>query len=93
MPQTQHTQAAIAITILGIEPEYEFDPDAVQAAYRRLCRTVHPDVCDGPEAARLLSLATDSRDLLLELKPVKARPRPASTGVTFWNWSTTSGSI
>ena len=36
----------------------------IAAAYRRLMQTVHPDVCNGPEADRLAREATDARDIL-----------------------------
>ena len=36
----------------------------ITAAYRRLMQTVHPDVCNGPEADRLAREATDARDIL-----------------------------
>ena len=54
--------AEAARILLGV------DDDAtdieIAAAHRRLMETVHPDVCKGPEAARLARQATNARNFL-----------------------------
>ena len=51
-----------ALVVLGVSSEV--GADEVDAAYRRLMRTVHPDVCRGPEAGRLSRQAGVARQLL-----------------------------
>jgi len=48
----------------------------IVSAHRRLVSTVHPDRCDGPEAARLARQATEARDVLL------APVRPAAPALS-----------
>ena len=55
---------AEALIVLGVPAEVE--PAEVESAYRRLMRTVHPDVCSGPEAGRLSRQAAEARRLLRE---------------------------
>ena len=54
--------AEAARILLGV------DDDAtdveIAAAHRRLIETVHPDICKGPEAARLARQATNARNFL-----------------------------
>ena len=62
----------IAMAVLGLQVPEVFDAKAkadVENAYRKMVRTVHPDVCKGPDAARLFTLATESRELILKLQP------------------------
>lgn len=48
----------VGLAILGLrEPVTK---GAARAAYRKVARTVHPDVCAGPEATRLMRLATEA---------------------------------
>ena len=51
-----------ALVVLGVSPDVR--PHEVDAAYRRLMRTVHPDVCRGPEAGRLSRQAGVARQVL-----------------------------
>ena len=51
-----------ALLVLGVSSEA--GSEEVDAAYRRLMRTVHPDVCRGPEAGRLSRQAGVARQLL-----------------------------
>ena len=44
------------LMILGIE--VGATRESAKGAYRKLARTLHPDVCPGPEANRLMTLAT-----------------------------------
>lgn len=44
------------LMILGIEAGAT--RESAKGAYRKLARTLHPDVCPGPEANRLMTLAT-----------------------------------
>ena len=55
---------AEALVVLGISSQA--DESEVESAYRRLMRTVHPDVCSGPEAGRLSCQAAEARGLLRE---------------------------
>lgn len=48
---------AAGLALLGLQPP--FTPDAARTAYRNVSKTIHPDVCKGPEATRLMRLATD----------------------------------
>ena len=51
-----------ALLLLGVK-ENATDAE-ITAAYRRLMQTVHPDVCKGPEAARLTQEAINAREIL-----------------------------
>ena len=51
-----------ALVVFGVSSEA--GSEEVDAAYRRLMRTVHPDVCRGPEAGRLSRQAGVARQLL-----------------------------
>ena len=82
-------QIATAFVILGLEPGKLFDNAKVESAYRRLVRTVHPDVCKGPEAARLFDLVTQARNLLIRTKPV-LKPEPVSTSFYTASWASSS---
>lgn len=42
-------------------------PDQVRAAYRRLARTLHPDVCAEPDAARRFAAIADAYERLTRL--------------------------
>ena len=93
-PKNYAQQAWLAAAILGLG--LEFDSKDVEAAYRRTSRTVHPDVCSGPEAKRLFSLATDSREYLLKVlarierqvqQPIT--PNIATHIFTYQTWTTT----
>ena len=53
-----------ALVVLGVEPQAE--AAEVDSAYRRLMRTVHPDICSGPEAGRLARQAAVARGVLRE---------------------------
>lgn len=79
-------QIAVAVNFLGIDMNEVFNSAIINAAYKRLARTVHPDVCRGPESVRLMKLAVDCRDLLLKLaKPQQPRvnvQRGPGPGVT-----------
>ena len=52
-PRRRNTRSS---TILGIEAGAT--RESAKGAYRKLARTLHPDVCPGPEANRLMTLAT-----------------------------------
>ena len=47
---TMESQAWAAAAMLGLG--LKFGAEDIEAAYRRTSRTVHPDVCSGPEAER-----------------------------------------
>lgn len=65
----------IAAFILGIEVKDIEDMNKVESAYKRMVRTVHPDINSGPEAARLLHLATWSRDSIKTLLKIREKER------------------
>ena len=89
MPKRYHEKDVLfAFEFLGVQPQASFDAKAVQAAYKRLIRTVHPDICHGPEASRLTALATQCRNCLLEARPV-IRPRQPPPRYTV-RWAGTS---
>ena len=71
---TMESQAWAAAAILGLG--LKFDSKDVEAAYRRTSRTVHPDVCHGPEGKRLFRLATQAREFLLKVLAAHSRPAP-----------------
>ena len=48
---------AAGLALLGLRPP--FTHQTARAAYRKVSRTIHPDVCEGPEATRLMRLATE----------------------------------
>lgn len=48
---------AAGLALLGLRPP--ITPETARTAYRRVSRTIHPDVCKGPEASRLMRLATE----------------------------------
>ena len=54
-----HARGLLGLKEGATEPE-------VATAYRRLMQTVHPDVCKGPEAARLAHDATEARNAVLK---------------------------
>ena len=56
-----HEEARI---VLGVPPNAS--KTEITEAYKRLMRTVHPDICKGPEADRLAKQATHARDVLSE---------------------------
>ena len=60
--------------LLGVAPAAP--RQEIVSAHRRLVSTVHPDRCDGPEAARLARQATEARDVLLA--PVRPPVPPLS---------------
>ena len=72
---TMESQAWAAAAILGLG--LKFGPEDVEAAYRRMSKTIHPDLCSGPDAARLFRLATQARKFLLKALDVANRPAPA----------------
>ena len=45
------------LAVLGLRPPVT--PEAARTAYHKVSRTIHPDVCKGPEATRLMRLATE----------------------------------
>ena len=61
-----------ASVVLGVTPQAE--PAEVDSAYRRLMRTVHPDVCRGPEAGRLTRQAAVARGVLREQSQASLPP-------------------
>ena len=61
-----------ASVVLGVTPQAE--PAEVDSAYRRLMRTVHPDICSGPEAGRLARQAAVARGVLREQAQVSLSP-------------------
>ena len=61
-----------ALVVLGVEPQAE--AAEVDSAYRRLMRTVHPDICSGPEAGRLARQAAVARGVLREQAQVSLSP-------------------
>ena len=62
-------------------------------AYRRFARTVHPDVCRGPEAERLMKLGTEMRDFLLQaLVGTRPAPEPEIEVVYYGGWGNVSTS-
>ena len=62
-----------AINLLGLG--LRFSTKDIELAYRRMVKTIHPDICAGPEATRLLRLATDARAILLKVKVVEEKPQ------------------
>ena len=48
---------AAGLALLGLQSP--FTHEAARTAYRNVSRTIHPDVCKGPEANRLMRLATE----------------------------------
>ena len=48
---------AAGLALLGLRPP--FTHQTARTAYRKVSRTIHPDVCKGPEASRLMRLATE----------------------------------
>ena len=48
---------AAGLALLGLRPP--FTRQTARAAYRKVSKTLHPDVCKGPEANRLMCLATE----------------------------------
>ena len=61
-----------ALVVLGVEPQAE--AAEVDSAYRRLMRTVHPDICSGPEAGRLARQAAVARGVLREQSQASLSP-------------------
>ena len=45
------------LALLGLRPPVT--PETARTAYHKVSRTIHPDVCKGPEATRLMRLATE----------------------------------
>ena len=65
-----------ALIVLGVSSQA--GSADVDSAYRRLMRTVHPDVCSGPEAPRLARQAADARGVLRgQLEPAPPPPTPS----------------
>ena len=54
--------AEAARILLGVDDD-STDVE-IAAAHQRVIETVHPDVCEGPEAARLARQATNARNFL-----------------------------
>ncbi len=50
--------------LLQVDPEA--DVEIIQVAYRKLAQRYHPDVAQGPEAARRMADLNAARDLLLD---------------------------
>ena len=48
---------AAGLALLGLRPPVT--PETARTAYRKVSKTIHPDVCKGPEATRLMRLATE----------------------------------
>ena len=48
---------AAGLALLGLRPP--FTRQTARTAYHKVSRTIHPDVCKGPEASRLMRLATE----------------------------------
>ena len=71
---SMESQAWAAAAILGLG--LTFEAEDVEAAYRRTAKTIHPDVCSGPEAGRLFKLATQARKFLLKVLAAHSRPAP-----------------
>ena len=46
------------LALLGLRPPVTHE--TARTAYHKVSRTIHPDVCKGPEASRLMRLATES---------------------------------
>ena len=55
---------AAGLALLGLVPPVT--PETARTAYRRLSRTIHPDVCKGPEAGRLMRLATECYERIVK---------------------------
>ena len=51
-------------SVLGVDPEA--DTETIQAAYRELVKTHHPDVSDEDDAARQFKRITQARDILCD---------------------------
>ena len=92
-PATLGEQARVvaALSFLGLTADQVAqDRTAINTAYKRVARTVHPDVCTGPDAARLFALAKDARDLLGQFQfepvrpPVEVRTRGANAAASPW---------
>ena len=71
----------ISLAVLGLQTSAISDRAAITSAYRRLARTVHPDVSQGPEAERLMDLGTRARDLLLKVELRRQKPPPQTVRV------------
>lgn len=80
-------QVAFALEILGLDYSAIGDKAAIESAFKRLARTVHPDICHGPEAERLMILATKCRDMLqkVERRPPRRVPTGPEIVVTWTN--------
>ena len=48
---------AAGLALLGLRPPVT--PQTMRTAYLKVSKTIHPDVCKGPEANRLMRLATE----------------------------------
>ena len=81
----------VALAVLGLDQPAIGDRAAIASAYRRLAQTVHPDVCEGPEAARLMDLGTRARDLLLKVELRRRQPPPPFVRVR-WTYADTTSS-
>ena len=82
-------ELVIALAVLGLDEAAIGNRAAITSAYRRLAQTVHPDLCEGPEAARLMDLGTRARDLLLSVE-LRRRQPPTPTVRVQWTWDGSS---
>ena len=64
---TPQMPRSVARLILGLAPRHTMQD--VTTAFKRLASTVHPDVCHGPEADRLIKLALNARNAIVPSKP------------------------
>ena len=79
-----------ALRLFGLSESDIGNMEAIESAYRRLARTVHPDVCSGPESTRLMSMITDTRNFL---RGIRVQPRQTVqpwTVVVRERWSSSS---
>ena len=56
---------AAGLALLGLRPPVT--PEMARTAYRKVSRTIHPDVCKGPEASRLMRLATECYERIVKV--------------------------
>jgi hypothetical protein len=54
--------------------------EQIRAAYRRLARELHPDVCADPDAARRFAAVAEAYERLTDPQLSPPRPRPAASG-------------
>ena len=80
-----HVQVGIALEILGLTDDAIDDKDAIESAFKRFARTVHPDINNGPEAERLMVLGGKCKDLLLRVTRRRRQPPPAPTSSAGWD--------